>query len=725
MTLEKALRYVCLAGIFILPFIVLYVSKSLFFPFITGKNFAFRIIVEIISGAWLALALVNSAYRPKRTWLLYAFAAFVAIMFVADISGVYPHKSIWSNYERMDGWITLIHLLAYFIVAQSLLNTEKLWKQWWHTSLSVSGLVGIYALFQLMGFITINQGGIRLDATFGNSTYLGVYMLFHVFIAALYLSRAWVEEPNKRFQYASLYGALIALDTFVLFFTSTRGAILGLLGGAALSACILIALAPRSRVAWRAGSVIAACIVLAGAFWMVRNEAWVQRIEPLHRLASIADEGVPGARRMNWGMAWQGFQERPLLGWGQENYAAVFDKYYNPEMYGQEPWFDRVHDIIFDWLIAGGILGLVAYLSLFLFSFAAIWRRGVFPSYERALLTGLLAGYFFYLIFTFDNITSYLVFIALLAYLAFHAYKDARSVPLGNVSQQSLPYISAAVTVLVWGSAWYVNANAIAQNHAIIQGISPQQGGVMKNLAYLNTAVAYNSVGNQEAREQFSQAAISIADAQGVTDDQKKQFINDSVAAMHVQEKDAPYYARFPFFLGILFDHVGAYDQANTALQMAHKLSPGKQAILFEMGLNALARNQADEALGYFKQAYDSAPEFDDGRAYYTAALIRAGKEADADTMLQTLMAANKATDARIASAYAARGRYDKIITIWKAHLQKTPSDVEARFVLAGAYYSAGDKADAIQALEDAKKESPASAAQADQLIEQVKNGGK
>ena len=57
MTIEKILRWVVIGGVFALPFIVLIVSSSLFFPYITGKNLYFRGIVEVITGAWLALAL--------------------------------------------------------------------------------------------------------------------------------------------------------------------------------------------------------------------------------------------------------------------------------------------------------------------------------------------------------------------------------------------------------------------------------------------------------------------------------------------------------------------------------------------------------------------------------------------------------------------------------------------------------------------------------------------
>ena len=156
--IEKTLRLIVLSGIFALPFIVFIVAQSLFFPFITGKNFAFRIIVEIITGAYLALALANPSFRPKRSWLLGLFALFVIVVAVADLLCVAPFKSFWSNYERMDGWVTLAHLFLYFLTASSVLNTERLWRTFWHVSLSVSAAVGIYGLLQLAGFASLNPG---------------------------------------------------------------------------------------------------------------------------------------------------------------------------------------------------------------------------------------------------------------------------------------------------------------------------------------------------------------------------------------------------------------------------------------------------------------------------------------------------------------------------------------------------------------------------------------
>ena len=138
---------------------------------------------------------------------------------------------------------------------------------------------------------------------------------------------------------------------------------------------------------------------------MLRNANFVQRSDVLSRFANISlSEGA--SRFMVWNMAWRGALERPILGWGQENFDVVFNKYYDPGMYSQEAWFDHTHNTVFDWLISGGILGLTAYLLIFFTALVMLWRdkRGVFSTVDKAILTGFFAAYFFQNLFVFDNV---------------------------------------------------------------------------------------------------------------------------------------------------------------------------------------------------------------------------------------------------------------------------------------------------------------------------------
>jgi len=247
---QDMLRWTVVGAVFVLPFVPFIVADgqmfpNLFFPYITAKNFAFRILVEIMAAAWLALALVLPQYRPRRSWVMGAFALFVLAIGIADLFGAYPGKSIWSNFERMEGWITLAHLLAYLVVATSVLNTEKIWRRLFQVSLVASMLLAINGVMQIIGVAALGQGGVgglsaRIDATFGNPIYLAAYMLFHIFLAAMLWTQMRKVRPAKDHLWPAIFycGAII-MDTIALLFTGTRGAMLGLIGGALLTFILL------------------------------------------------------------------------------------------------------------------------------------------------------------------------------------------------------------------------------------------------------------------------------------------------------------------------------------------------------------------------------------------------------------------------------------------------------------------------------------------------------
>lgn len=768
MAIENALRWVVLTGIFAIPFLVFYVAESLFFPFITGKNFAFRIIVEVITGAYLALALGNPLYRPRRSWLLGAFALFVVIVAAADLFGVHPFKSFWSNYERMDGFVTLAHLFLYFVVLASVLNTEKLWRAFWQTSLFVSAIVGLYAFFQLLGIASLSPGfssATRLDATFGNPIYLAVYMLFNIAIALLLIVQSGKEHWStwERIAVGSIFGVastmavssfheagwilyvalavidgivawlvfqrrayllslILALNTFVLFLTGTRGTMLGLVGGAFLGALIL---AWGSREMRRiAVTTVVVLPLLGGVLFLLKDHAVIQSVPFLQRLATISlEDSTTKARFMNWGMAWEGVKERPVLGWGQENYAIVFDKYYNPQMFGQEQWFDRVHNVVFDWLVAAGFLGLLSYLSLFVFALWGLWKSAAFTSYERSILAGLLAAYFFHNLFVFDNIFSYILFASVLAYIAWRSSENSRAIALPQVPTMLLPVAVLVALALVWAAIWFVNIRPIAQNRALITALRPHKEGLSKNFEYLKKSISYGSFGTQEAREQLIQSAVQILRLDGVSQEIKKDFVNTAAAEMALQAASSPLDARFPLFLGALLGAVGDIDNASKALRRAHELSPGKQSIIFELASVRMAGGDEAGALALYKQAYELAPEYLDARLLYAAAAIRAGNDVLGNELLAPVVESGAAADPRIAAAYVARKRYDKIIEIWEARVKASPTESQPYFTLAAAYFATGNSAKAIGVLEAAGRAIPSAKAQADALIGQIRSG--
>src|SRR3990167_8236641 len=243
-TAKQVARWIALSALFLIPFTPLLVANTYFFPFITGKAFYFRILIEIAVAGWAVLALLDKEYRPRFSWIGAAVVGFVVWMFVADAFALNATKAFWSNFERMEGWVLLIHLLGLFFSASAVLRVEKKWRAWFFTSLAVSVVLSGYAFLQMNGSLAIHQGSTRIDASLGNSAYFAIYLLFSVFVAL------WLALTEK---YVWLKWSLIALAVIegtLIFFTETRGTIIGLVLALALAALLTALTASKQARGW-------------------------------------------------------------------------------------------------------------------------------------------------------------------------------------------------------------------------------------------------------------------------------------------------------------------------------------------------------------------------------------------------------------------------------------------------------------------------------------------
>ena len=721
MNSQTFLRNSLIFGVFLVPIIPLIITNSMFFPFITGKNFFFRILVEVLLAGWVVLALWDPQYRPRFSWLLGIFAVFVSVIALADILGENPFKSFWSNFERMEGLITLVHLFAYFLVAGALLNTKSLWAKFLNTSIGVSVVIGVYGLFQIAGLVTINQGGVRLDGTFGNASYLGIYMLFHIFLTLLMLALSqgsrWVKGA---------YGIIAILQIVILYHTATRGAILGLVGGMFVT-LLLLALFSKNNKGLRKGALISvvALAVVVGGFMFARGSSFVKDSPVLSRLASISiSEGDP--RFAVWNMGYQAFKERPILGWGQENFIFAFNKYYDPNIFDQEPWFDRVHNIFFDWLVAGGILGLVSYLGLYFFSLYYLWFGGksVFSTAEKSIFTGVFAGYFFHNLFVFDNIASYVLFFSVLAYIHHRVVSGKEAPSYSEYSRSSINrLVVPAVSVLLIASVYLLNVPGVLQARALLKALSPNQEGVSKNLELFRDALEYDTFGNQEIREQLMRGSISFVSRQDVELNDKQELFSLTVGEYKKQIEQSPNDARHHLFLGTVYRAYGQNDLALESVSRALELSPQKQVILFEIGLNQLNKNNTSAALSTFKKAFELAPEYTSARIFYAVSAIYAGDRALADSLLNDGFGTLIVSDDLLVQAYFDVGLLDRVIAIWESRVNSQPNNAQFHISLGAAYLQAGRRSEAVAEIRKAIEFNPAFKEQGEFFIKEIQAG--
>ncbi|RME56073.1 hypothetical protein D6779_11280 [Candidatus Parcubacteria bacterium] len=408
----------CLIASLLVP---IFVARSTFFPFIGIKDYFFRLFVELaLIGVLLWWAFeadqkeTTARLHALRSPLFLAVSIFVLVFLLATLFAYDPVGAFWSNYERGEGGFQMLHYYLFFSLLLVLFRDWKEWRQALGVFLVAATLMILYGVASVWSpgssfsssfvgpfsatppdkvphslFVRL-FGGARFQGSLGNPAYVAPYLMFAMAFAFL----LWLG-PGRRIQSKLLrtvgYGFLIAF--FLLFFvlSQTRGAFLGM--GAAVVVAVAY-LAVRMHGRWRRGAVVALVLLAlaGGTMYALRDTPWMRRI-PLTRIFRIGlHEQTVQTRLWTWGSAWKGFLERPILGWGPENFSAVFDKYFDTRHFSpnrsSETWFDRAHSIYFDYLAETGILGLLAFLGIWGTFFFQFFKWAAGRTRERRMAQG-------------------------------------------------------------------------------------------------------------------------------------------------------------------------------------------------------------------------------------------------------------------------------------------------------------------------------------------------
>jgi len=734
---DKTIKYFVYAlktGIFILPVTSLIVTGSLFFPFITGKNFFFRIMVEILFFLWVIVSSVDKNYRPKKSPLLFAVGATVFILTLATIFGENPYRSFWSNYERMEGLVGHFHLFAYFLIAASALKKPDDWKWLFYSLFGVSVIASVYGFLQLSGAFAIHQGTDRLDATFGNATYLAIYIVFHLFVIFL----LFLRFKDWRFKGPLIFFAF--LEFAILYYTATRGAFLGLLGGLVVFAAI-ISFYSSKKARYSGVGVIAAVFIFAGIFFAIKDTNFIKQSPMLSRFAELfitdkttSEYQISRARFTIWSMALEGFKEHPILGWGPENFNLVFNKYYKPKLYRQEPWFDRSHNIIFDWLISSGILGFLAYWSIFGSAIYMILKKGVVSRMEAAGFTALFAAYSFNNLFVFDNLTSYYLFFTILAYVH---YRYRTSIDNGHkyISKKPVSYnaefgiwqyfsITFAFILIIF-SLYYVNLKPILAGKQLIKAMTGARSNGDANFISdsFKKMLSYNTFGSAEAREQLSAYSTVVLQSNSFTEEVKKKTLSFAIDEMKKQTEQAPDDARYYLFLGSLYKRAGLLQNALDTLNKAKEISPQKQQIDFEISDIYLMKGELDTAFNILQKTYDLAPGYRDTVNNLAIVSILLGKTEYAEKLILDHYGEQIVPNKQFINAYAKAGNFKRVKEFWQKFIETEPANPQYYISLAATHLQLEERPEAIKALEKAIGLSPEFKEQGEFYINEIKAG--
>lgn len=526
---SRALRWTILGGVGLLLLTPIVIAPTFFFPFITGKNFFARIIIDVIFGLYIGLAILDARYRPQLHRVGLALAAFVLALSAATIFSVDSYRSFWSNFERMEGLVTILHMFALFVIVAHIVRDAVTWRYLLATSLLVSVLSAGYGFLQMTGGVAIVGDG-RPAAGFGNSIYLSVYIMLHMIIFG-YL--AITSRSSRRWWYASC----TALLAIVFSASGSRGAFIGV--AAAVGVVVLWNALTASTV--RARSIMAGIAVTGalalGLIFMFPHNIFVRNVQVLDRL-SATDLSMLGSdsRVLIWKIGIEGFTHRPLLGWGPGNFIVPFAEYYDSDLFTAEPWFDRTHNMFVEWLVTAGIIGFVAYISIFItwgLTIKSLLYRNVIENKEAMALTALIVAYGVQNVFVFDNIATYLFIAFFSAYLVSRdLWQDSQ--PPSVVSASPVRIIAAASAVVMGlVIAIMLNAKPIVVSAKLItalRGFSEKNITVEQVLQRFSETIELGTFGQTEVRERLADTLVSLSTQEAATSPQYIQLLDFAIA---------------------------------------------------------------------------------------------------------------------------------------------------------------------------------------------------
>lgn len=432
-----------LAVIFVTP-VFFNIDSSVTFE--GPKIMLLRSIVLVALAAWGVKLISEGGWRFERLAKPASLGQFlriplvlpVALLLVAYLSStlfsISPTTSLNGSLYRARSTYTLVSYVFLFVILAANLRRRDQVERLLVLLAVASFVVDVYALLQKFSLdphiLQIKNVDVleRVVSTVGHPIFTGAFLGMSIFVL---LGRAVLAFQSCRARRVTLagdltraviYSSISALNILALWYTASRGPLLGVFAGLAIFV-ILILLYWRLRrtlaVVFTLGLLSAACLVLLnipnGPLESLRQSSLMG---PLGRIFEL--QGGSGRTRV---LIWTGMARlmsshapvlipgeipangspdrwnviRPLVGYGPETIRLVYEAYYDPEIYLTESHtvsFDSSHNEFWDALGFFGLLGVIAEFGLFLSLsyFSLKWLDLIRLPFERKLYWGLSLG---------------------------------------------------------------------------------------------------------------------------------------------------------------------------------------------------------------------------------------------------------------------------------------------------------------------------------------------
>lgn len=667
---------------------------------------------------------------------LFAFAQRLDVPFLLPSSGGARLTGTIGNATYLAAYLLFhVFFLAYFALRRTAVDLRTFANGFGASVLGGDLFLVGYDLFQRMKVAVWDIPAVPLfnqlaeKWTQGGAKLVAVIVLVNAVTLAAWFLR------HQRSAVRALLGGLVAFELAILYWTQTRGAIIGLLAAVLLAGVVSLVWGKARAVRQAAAAVLVLAVALPVFLYLSRESPWVKQNPTLVRLARISVADVTTeSRLLTWRASWEGWSENParfLFGYGQENYYAVFNAHFPSRVFrdlGSQIWFDRAHNIVFDIGVTSGLVGLLAYAAIFGSAGRVLWlqlrRRGDLVT--AVTFGGALVGYVVQNLFVFDTLNTNLPFFIIIGFLV----ALERDLELGwwqrLLARLPRPSLAAPVSaglvtaavVLAVLSIYSLNVKVLQANHEIYLALRANDNGYRRErIEHLQRAIAEGVTGRNEARQQLATYVAGLQRDPRVPPEELQRLVRLAVDELRAGVKEDPTNVRNHLFLASVANRLTAVNPSYAqevldVLAVAERLSPTRPQIYFEQAQAYFALNQPDEAIRQMLRGLDLSPDVVDSHLDVAIAYLVTRQPAQARAQLAEVRDRLRyrlllRDYDRLAMVAERVGDYELIVELTLEQITARPSDPKLQIALAQAYAWQGKNAEAAAAAQAVLKLAP------------------
>lgn len=723
---EKFADKIIFWGICAAMFAPLLISRYWLLPDKFAKAVIFRIIVEIILVAYIYLVLRDKKYFPRFDILTLAVTIFWTAALFSVFFSMQPFTSMWGSATRGSGFFNFTHYVILFFILRGTAQNKTQWRKIFNCAIIAAALTAIFAILQrifpALNADYMNSAYYRPAGTMGNPIMLANYLAMTVFLAFAF----WKQEAVRRKKILYLLAGTLMLTA--IFISQTRGTFLGI----AVGGLFLLIFYPSKNIAFKTKRRLLILIIIVALillFFIFQNG-----LNILPQRFLVFDNFN---RLTSWKIAIKAIADKPLFGWGMENFAIPFDKYY-PGGYTKsynglaETWWDRTHNVPLDIGATMGLIGVAAYFLVFAAAFRQLFKNRTNNNVSMPhIVSALFTAYFIQNLTAFDDVISYIMFFTLLAYVSFLSSEKYNAADNLNNSQtgsarltvwKKMFFTASAVTILIIMirvslTPFWLNYTT---NKTVIiakQGLYDETMRFYRDITEKYQGKTYFE---KELNEKFMKIASYFAPLVIEQTKNRKEYLKLNQEIINILKKSVelePYHTKHYYNIGLFYNNIAAIDPSAGREGLDYfakslELSPNREQALIESAKLQMILSDYDGAIAKLQKTIAINPEL--AESYIWIGIINLYKKNNeiADEYFSSAkkygydfekMPAWKL----MSGVYADNQQWAKAIPYYIKMLEKEPNNIETRALLAGSYKKIGKTEEARREAETLLKIAP------------------